>query len=511
MPDKRALMSCWNKEGSDSLARSLVEMGWEIVSTGGTAEYLRDADIPVTPVEEVTGFPSLLGGRVKTLHPALHAGILARRDRHTDMDELEAEAYGTIDLVAVNLYPFEEVTRDGADMDRALENIDIGGVTLLRAAAKNWPSVIVLCDPGDYESTVAQLQTGDPPEGTRRRLAARAFGHTARYDALIADHLAAPAELPVESAIAVKRRSILRYGENPHQRAALYSWLDGSGFDLGEYEQLGGPDLSFNNFLDVDAAVGVVAEFPETAVCAVKHTNPCGAALGGTPAEAFARTYEGDPVSIYGGVVALNRPVDEAVVDFIRGAKLFLEVIVAPDYTSEALEKLARRKKLRVLRLGAGAWSLRPGSRTGRFLRGGLLLSDSDCETTLPEDWDVVGSHHPEEAMCDAHFAWMVCKHTKSNAIVLAKDRALVGVGAGQMNRIASARLAVEAAGERARGAAMASDGFLPFPDVAELAAERGIAVLVQPGGSIRDDASAAVAEEAGMSLIFTGRRHFKH
>ncbi len=397
-------------------------------------------------------------------------------------------------------------------MDEALENIDIGGVTLLRAAAKNWRSVVVVCDPDDYAPVLAEMQEGLPAESTRRSLAARAFGHTARYDALIVNYLAGDDELPVEAALPLRRSRVLRYGENPHQSASLYSWPDGSGFDLGACEQLGGPDLSYNNFMDVDAAIGVVAEFEETAACAVKHTNPCGAAVGATPVEAFERAYQGDPVSIYGGVVALNATVDVDVVNFIREVGLFLEVIVAPDYTPDALEGLAARKKLRVLRMDGSAFSNPPDYRTGRFLRGGLMMGSADTGVVDAREWKVAGSRAPDDASLeDARFAWAVCRHTKSNAIVIAKDRAVVGVGAGQMNRISSARLAIEAAGDRSVGACMASDGFLPFPDVAELAARAGLGLLVQPGGSIRDGEVVAAADEAGMAMMFTGRRHFKH
>ncbi|MFO7942674.1 MAG: bifunctional phosphoribosylaminoimidazolecarboxamide formyltransferase/IMP cyclohydrolase [Bacillota bacterium] len=512
MSNKTALISCWDKAGVVELARSLADSNWEIISTGGTAKHLLEAEIPVTSVEDVTGYPSLLGGRVKTLHPALHAGILARRDLPQDVEELIDAGFRSIDLVAVNLYPFEKTISAGADMNEALENIDIGGVTLLRAAAKNWPSVLVLCDPQDYPEFAGRLRNGEIGEDFRRRMAAKAFGQTARYDALITSYLAGDDDLPAERALPVQRRRLLRYGENPHQTAALYSHPDGSGFDIGDFEQLGGPDLSYNNFVDLDAAVDVVREFQRTAVCAVKHTNPCGVAVGGDVAETFYRAYLGDRVSIYGGVIACNDTVSEAMVDRIREIGLFLEVMVAPDYAPAALEKLARRKKLRVLKLGSEAWS-RPESYTvGRFLRGGLMMGSGDSDTVSPQDWRVAGQHQPDEELLeDAYFAWRVCKHAKSNAIVLAKSEMTLGVGAGQMNRVSSARLALEAAGKEARGAVMASDGFLPFPDVVQLAAEAEVRLLVQPGGSIRDDEVIAAADEAGMVMMFTGRRHFKH
>lgn len=505
-------MSCWDKTGLAELARSLADSDWEIVSTGGTARHLLDAGVAVTPVEEVTGYPSLLQGRVKTLHPALHAGILARRNRKRDMEELQNSGFRPIDLVVANLYPFEKVSFAGADMDEVLENIDIGGVTLLRAAAKNWSSVSVLCDPRDYAEFAERLLAGGIGDDFRRRMAAKAFGQTARYDALITAYLAGDDDLPEELALPLRQRRVLRYGENPHQTAVLYSHPDGSGFDIGDFEQLGGPDLSYNNFVDLDAAVGVVREFRRTAVCAVKHTNPCGVALGEDVAETFYRAYLGDRVSIYGGVVACNGTVDEALVDRIREIGLFLEVMVAPEYTAAALEKLARRKKLRVLRLGREAWSPTEGHTVGRFLRGGLILGSGDSGTVAPGDWHVAGRHRPPEGLLDdAYFAWRVCKHVKSNAIVVAKAGMTLGVGAGQMNRVSSARLALSAAGDEAEGAVMASDGFLPFPDVVHLAAQAKVRLIVQPGGSIRDDEVIAAADEAGMSMMFTGRRHFRH
>ncbi len=513
MPGKRALISCWDKTGVVDFARGIADLGWEIVSTGGTANRLREAGIHVRTVEDVTGHPSLLEGRVKTLHPAVHAGILARRDRPSDVRELVACGYLPVDLVAVNLYPFESVARRGADMAEALENIDIGGVTLLRAAAKNWPSVIVLSDPGDYAGVLGELgRCGDVTQGFRRRLATRAFGITAHYDAHIADYLSPDHTLPPETALPIYRRRDLRYGENPHQDAALYDWNDGTAFRLGDCEQLCGPDLSYNNFLDMDAALGVVSDLEGIAACAVKHTNPCGVAVADDVRTALSRAYDGDPVSIYGGVVAVNAKVDEEFVGFIREKSLFLEVLVAPEYTGEALRLLQRRKKLRVLRLEPAAWSQAGRHRAVRSVRGGLLLGDADTATTPADAWEVVGKVEPDTAVIEsASLAWMVCRHTKSNAITVARDGMLLGVGAGQMNRVASARLALEHAGDRARGAVLASDGFFPFPDVVEVAAEFGIALIVQPGGSMRDEQVIDAADAAGVAMMFTGRRHFKH
>ncbi len=517
------LISCSDKEGLIPLARGLVDLGWRIVSTGGTASLLEGEGLPVTPVSEFTGHPSLLEGRVKTLHPAIHSGILARRDRDEDARELQERGYEPIDMVVVNLYPFEETVSAGRSHEQTLENIDIGGPTMLRAAAKNHASVIPLARPRDYPRVLEQLQqTGGVTAEMRRELAAEVFRHVSRYDSLIAAYLGEGSpgfmSYPEELTIPLKRTRILRYGENPHQTAALYVTPSTSSLSLERLDQVQGPELSYNNLLDVDVAVGLASEFEAPAVCALKHNNPCGVAVAGTLADAFRGAYDADPVSIFGGVVAVNRQVDLEFVQLIAERELFLDVLVAPGYTREALERLKRRKKLRALCLAglgqeeAGRVGLEMDQLAGRFIKGGMLLNQRDEGMPPGSTWEVAGGCQPgDAAWADMAFAWTVAMYTKSNAIVIARDGVTLGVGAGQMNRVSSARLALEAAGEGARGAVMASDGMLPFPDVAQVAADAGIAALVQPGGSIRDDQIVDVADQAGMAMVFTGRRHFVH
>ncbi len=518
-----ALISCSDKGALVPLARGLVELGWRLVSTGGTASLLSGEGLPVTPVSEVTGHPSLLEGRVKTLHPAVHSGILARRDRDEDLEELAERGYETIDMVVVNLYPFEETVSAGASQVKIMESVDIGGPTMLRAAAKNFGSVIPLVRPRDYPLVLEQLEkTGDVDEATRRQLAAEVFRHVSRYDSLIAGYLGGGSRgylsYPEELTIPLRRTRILRYGENPHQTAALYVTPSTSALSLARLQQLQGPDLSYNNLLDVDVAVGLASEFERPAVCALKHNNPCGVAVAQTLVDAFRAAYDADPVSIFGGVVAVNRPVDLDLVQLIVQRKLFLNVLVAPEYTPDALRRLKRRKKLRVFRLaglGRGvtvAAGLEMNRLAGRFIRGGMLLNQRDEGILPPSAWKVAGRCAPgEREWADMEFAQIVAMYTKSNAIVVARDGVTLGVGAGQMNRVNAARLALEAAGEGARGAVMASDGMLPFPDVVQLAAGAGIGALVQPGGAIRDDQIIAEADGVEMAMVFTGRRHFVH
>ncbi|MFO8060361.1 MAG: bifunctional phosphoribosylaminoimidazolecarboxamide formyltransferase/IMP cyclohydrolase [Bacillota bacterium] len=520
---RMALISCSDKEGLPALAAGLVDLGWRIVSTGGTASLLKGQGIPVAEVSEITGHPSLLDGRVKTLHPAIHSGILARRDRAGDARELAERGYEPIDMVVVNLYPFEETASSGAPQGEIIDNIDIGGPTMLRAAAKNFSSVIPLVRPRDYSRVLKQLRERGEVDGeTRRQLAAEVFRHVSRYDALIATYLGGGSEgymsYPEEMAIPLRRTRVLRYGENPHQTAALYVTPGTSPLSVARLHQLQGPDLSYNNLLDVDVAAQLANEFERPAVCALKHNNPCGVAVADSLSCAFRAAYDADPVSIFGGVVAVNRPVDMELVEAIVERELFLDVLVAPEYTPDASERLKRRRKLRALRLaGLGRAKPVPGGLemnrvAGRLITGGMLLNQRD-EGTLPRSaWKVAGAFEPGEGdWPDIEFAWTVAMYTKSNAIVVARDGATLGVGAGQMNRVNAARLALEAAGERARGAVMASDGMLPFPDVARMAAAAGISCLVQPGGSIRDDEIVQAADEAEMAMVFTSRRHFVH
>ncbi len=503
----RALLSVSDKRGLVEFARGLAELGFELVSTGGTARALEEAGLVVTPVERVTGFPEVLGGRVKTLHPRVHAGVLARADQ---LGELEALGVEPFDLVAVNLYPFESAVAGGADERAALEQIDIGGPTLLRAAAKNHPRVWAVARPEDYPEVLRALAE-ESPEAQRRlreRLAARAFAHTAAYDAAIAAWFAERLEgrFPERRLLVLERRASLRYGENPHQEAALYA-VRGETGPLLEARQLQGKPMSFNNYGDAEAAWNLVSAYDEPAAVAVKHQNPCGVAVAPTLAEAFQKAHDADPVSIFGGIVALNRPVDVATAEKL--APLFLEVLLAPGYAPEALELLARKKNLRVLEV--------PTFASGDYLdlrriRGGVLVQDADVAPLDLSRAEVVTRRAPTEAeWADLRFAWPVVRALRSNAIAVARDGQTLGAGMGQTSRIEAARHALDQAGEGARGAVLASDAFFPFDDVVRLAAERGVRAIVQPGGSKRDADSIAAADEAGIAMVFTHQRVFRH
>ncbi len=514
----KALISVYDKPGVVELARALQEAGYGLVSTGGTHRALSEAGLAVEQVSDVTGAPEMLDGRVKTLHPVVHGGLLARRDLPEHMGELEAHGIEPIDVVVGNLYPFEAtVSREGiADAD-VLENIDIGGPTMLRAAAKNHPAVTVVVDPADYGWVAERIRAGGTTIEERRLLAATAFSHVAFYDSLVASWMRGPDDpFPKELSIGVRRVSgELRYGENPHQRGALYSDAPSRGGVVAS-EQLHGKELSYNNILDADAAWRAANEFAEQAVSVIKHTNACGLAVHADQAEAYRRAFEGDSVSAYGGILGFNRPVTGEAAEALR--RVFFEVIVAPGYEDAALEILQKKRDLRILRVAAPP----PGnpSEAGgpagplqvRRVSGGLLLQTSDALEEDPTAWQVVTQRSPSEAeLADLAFAWRAAKHIKSNTIVLAKERALVGMGAGQPNRLVSVHLAARAAGERASGTVMASDAFFPFADGLELAAEAGVTAVVQPGGSIRDDEVIAAADAAGIAMVFTGVRHFLH
>ncbi len=512
MTAKRALLSVSDKTGLVDFGRGLAELGWELVSTGGTARTLREAGLEVMEVAELTGFPEILGGRVKTLHPAVHGGILARRTPE-HLAELEAHGIAPIDLVVVNLYPFEAtVAKAGVTLAEAVEEIDIGGVTLLRAAAKNYAHVGVVSDPGQYPAVLDELRRlGKLPLETRQRLALAAFRHTARYDAAIGEYLERTFALerflfPAELHLNAVKLSELRYGENPHQHAALYS-VGGARGPLGG-TLLQGKELSYNNLLDLDAAWRAAQDFQRPTVAIIKHTNPCGLASGDTLAAAFPHALAGDPVSAFGSVIACNRPVDEALV--AEFGDLFIECIAAPDFTPGAQAALAAsRKNCRLV-------VIPPGSDEGlpwevRAIRGGLLVQDRDAILSKGE-WKVVTQRAPTGEEMDAlRFAWAVGKHVKSNAIVLVRGEALVGVGAGQMSRVDAVHLAVRKAGSRAAGTVLGSDAFFPHPDGVEEAARAGVTAIVQPGGSRRDAEAIAAADEAGMAMLFTGVRHFRH
>ncbi len=507
----RALLSVSDKTGIVELAQALLKAGTELVSTGGTHKALLDAGLPALHVSDVTGFPELLDGRVRTLHPNIHAGILARRDVPEHLAELARRGIEPVGLVCGNLYPFvQTVSRPGVGMGEALEQIDIGGPTLLRAAAKNFPSVLVLVDPADYTWVAGHLVRGEPvPLERRQELARKAFAHVACYDAAIAQHLSDDAaSLPQELPVGLRKLMDLRYGENPHQRAAFYGPALG-GWGVGAALQLHGKELSYNNILDADAAWRSVLEFEAPAVAVVKHTNPCGLALHQDVAEAYRRAYSGDPVSAFGGIVACNRPVTVAMAQAMR--EVFYEIVLAPEFEPEALEALKKKRNLRLLAMGDPR---RPGVAPLelRQVSGGLLVQTEDSVQETADGWRTATRREPtSEESRDLIFAWKAARHIKSNAIVLAAGEALIGMGAGQPSRVTSVRLAIAAAGERAKGTVMASDAFFPFPDGVETAAAAGVTAVIQPGGSIRDQEVTDAADAAGMAMVFTGTRHFRH
>jgi phosphoribosylaminoimidazolecarboxamide formyltransferase / IMP cyclohydrolase len=509
LPVRRALLSVWDKEGLTDFGRGLAELGVGLVSTGSTAGSLREAGLEVTSVEEVTGFPEMMGGRVKTLHPAIHGGILADKSRPAHLEEIARHGIETVDLVAVNLYPFEATVAKGGSPEEIIEQIDIGGPTLVRAAAKNHGSVAVVVSPERYAEVLDALRShGGVPKDLRLVLAEEAFAHVALYDAAIAgwfgDQLERP-EPPPAVTLGLERVGTLRYGENPHQRAALYREALSPG-PLGGAEVLQGKEMSYNNWLDAEAARALAGAFDEPAAVIVKHHNPCGAAVAETGAEAYRKAFASDEVSAFGGVVAFNREVDRSAAEAM--AEVFTEVLVAPGFDNGALEAFAARANLRVVRapLPAGAGlEVRP-------IDGGALVEDADHVVEGRADMTVATSRTPtEEQWADLLFAWTVAARVKSNAIVLATGRATVGVGAGQMSRVDAVDIAARKAGGRARGSVLASDAFFPFRDGIDRAAEAGVAAVIQPGGSVRDDQVVAAAEEHGLVMVLTGRRHFRH
>ena len=515
---RHALLSVSDKRGLHDLARCLVDQhGFTLLSSGGTARSLAQAGLPVIPVAEHTGAPEILGGRVKTLHPRIHGGILARPDDAADRADLERGAIPPIELVVVNLYPFQAtVARPGVTWDEAIETIDIGGPAMVRGAAKNHRHVSVLTDPDQYRPYLEALAAGGVDAAYRRRLALAAFRHTGSYDAAIAGWLAAQPELADDTdadtaplLLSLPRRQSLRYGENPHQPAVWYGHDDRG---WGAARQLQGKELSYNNLLDLEAALSTVARFPATeamAAVVVKHTNPCGAAVGTSAGEALARAIAADSVSAFGGIVALNGPLDGEACAALEG--LFLECLVAPAITADARKQLQSRTNLRLLELPT-AGAVPAGERQLRSILGGVLAQQRDDDDDDPEAWQVVSQRAPTtEEWADLRFAWRVVRHVRSNAIVVARGGCTLGIGAGQMNRVGSAALALDAAGDGARGAVLASDGFFPFDDTVTEAGRRGITAVIQPGGSRRDDESIAAADAAGMAMVCTGRRHFLH
>ncbi len=509
---KRALFSVSDKREVAHFARALRDLGWEVIATGGTQRLLEGEGIPVTGITEVTGFPEICGGRVKTLHPAVHGALLARRDDREHMGTLKGLGILPIDLVCVNLYPFREtVARAEVTLAEATEQIDIGGPSMLRSAAKNNASVTVVCDPGDYEAVLEQVAaSGDTTPELRLRLAAKAYTHTAEYDMAIAAYMRREAGLEERLFLSFERVQELRYGENPHQRAAFYRTDEPEAYSLATARQLNGKELSYNNIQDANAALELLREFAEPCCVAVKHMNPCGVAIAESVAHAWQRAYEADPVSIFGGIVALNRPLTREAAEAMK--PVFLEIVIAPAFEPEALKLLAAKKNIRLLEVNMAADTVPARQMTS--VNGGLLIQELDRTDDVPQAEGCVTRRHPDQKqLADLAFAWRVVKHVKSNAVVAVQGGRTLGVGAGQMNRIGSARIALEEAREKGvtKGIALASDGFFPFDDCVRLAAGYGVEAIVQPGGSVRDADSVAAADELGVAMVFMGVRHFKH
>lgn len=510
---KRALLSVSDKSGILDFAKELSALGYEILSTGGTAKTLRDAGISVVNVSDVTGFPECLDGRVKTLHPMIHAGILAMRSNPEHMAQLKKLGVEPIDIVAINLYPFKQtILKEDTTFEVAVENIDIGGPTMIRAAAKNHPDVAVITDPADYGAVIEQLKNGGISLQTKKELALKVFEHTAAYDALIASYFRkqlGKSPFPDELTLTYEKVQEMRYGENPHQKAAFYREIGHFEGTLAAAEQLSGKELSYNNINDTNGALELLKEFDGTAVVASKHANPCGVGLGRTVYEAYMNAYNADKVSIYGGIVAVNETVDKAAAEEMH--KIFLEIVIAPDFTDEAIEVLKLKPNLRIMKLPAIRKKNTPDMLDMKKVVGGLLVQELDC-SLYDGELKCVTNRAPTEAELKAlDFAWRVVKHTKSNAIVLSTDTATVGVGPGQTNRVTALELAIKYAGDKAKGSVMASDAYFPFFDCVEAAYKAGVTAIIQPGGSIRDQDSIDKCNEYGIAMVFTGQRHFKH
>ncbi|WP_457625114.1 bifunctional phosphoribosylaminoimidazolecarboxamide formyltransferase/IMP cyclohydrolase [Persephonella sp.] len=513
---KRALLSVSDKRGIVDFGRVLVDLGFEIISSSGTAKVLRENGIPVIEVSRITGFPEIMGGRVKTLHPKIHGALLAVRDNEEYMKQLEELGIQPIDIVAINLYPFEETVKKGAELDEIIENIDIGGPAMVRASAKNHRFTTIIVDPDDYDFVISELkEKGETSLETRRKLALKAFRHTAFYDSVIASVLnekfGINEKFPYELSIPVRKRSTLRYGENPHQEGAVYiSPVENTGLSVAQSDVLHGKEMSYNNFLDVEAAVNLVKEFDETACVIVKHNNPCGVAVRENQIDAYREALSRDPKSAFGGIVAFNRPVNIETAKALT--EIFLEVVIAPDFEEDAFRFLTEKKKnLRVVKIRN--FDKEPSGLEYRRISGGLLVQDRDLR--LYKEWKVVTDREPSpEEVKDLLFAWKVVKHVKSNSVVIAKDNATVGIGPGQTSRVDSLETAVKKAEEfgfSTKGAVLASEAFFPFRDSVDEAAKHGITAIIQPGGSIRDPQVIEAANEHNIAMVFTGMRHFKH
>ena len=509
---KRALVSVSDKSGLVEFVKGLESFGWQIIATGGTQRLLEQEGVKTIGISDVTGFPEICDGRVKTLHPKVHGGLLARRDEASHLEALKENGIEFIDLVCVNLYPFRQtIANPNVTMEDAIENIDIGGPSMLRSAAKNYRDVTVVCDPADYASILAEIaEGGNTTVETRLALSAKAYTHTAQYDSCIATFMREKAGLSEKLFLEFDIKQSLRYGENPHQSAKFYSDNQTTAFSLAYAEQLGGKELSYNNIQDANAALNIVREFDEPFCVALKHMNPCGAAIGATIEEAWNAAYEADKVSIYGGIVAVNRPLTAEVA---LGMKpIFLEIVMAPEFTPEALEILSAKKNLRLLKVDM----TKSDKPINQYIsvNGGLLVQQLDTVTKeVTEDMCVTETKPTEAQLVDMNFGWRVVKHVKSNAIAVVKDGHTLGVGAGQMNRVGSAEIALKQAHAAGftEGLVLASDGFLPFDDTVAFAAQYGVTAIVQPGGSIRDEDSIKKANELGITMLFTGMRHFKH
>ena len=512
----KALISVYDKSGIIEFAKTLAESGVELISTGGTYETLsEDGYLSVKQVSEVTGSPEILDGRVKTLHPIIYAGLLARRDLNSHMEELESQNIDPIDIVVVNLYPFSEtINKPDVTFEEALENIDIGGPTMLRAAAKNHQSVAVIVDPGDYPWVSEKVADNSLSKQDLRKLAAKAFHHVAQYDALIANYLsstdAAEDNMPENVNVSLKKFASLRYGENPHQSGALYIPDGITSGGLAGARQLHGRELSYNNYMDADAAWRIVTDFAENSSVVIKHANPCGLASNDEQVIAYKNAFDGDTVSAFGGIVGFNSTLDRETAEAM--SPVFYEVVVAPDYSPEGLEILTKKRNLRILTVDPVTQSTRFVGYDYRVISGGILVQHPDNSIDDPDLWETATDRQPtEQERLDLRFAWKAVKHIKSNAIVFAKEQTLVGMGAGQPNRVVSVHLAQRISDSKAKGSVIASDAFFPFPDNIALAAQAGITAVIQPGGSIRDDEVIAEANKHGMAMLLTGVRHFRH
>ncbi|TWU30054.1 bifunctional phosphoribosylaminoimidazolecarboxamide formyltransferase/IMP cyclohydrolase [Bythopirellula polymerisocia] len=522
-PIKRALVSVSDKQGLSEFIRELVALDIEIFSTGGTRKHLESAGIQVRDVADYTGFPEMMDGRVKTLHPKVHGGLLCRHDNPSDMASLAEHGIATFELVVVNLYPFEEtIARPGVTPSEAIEQIDIGGPSMVRSAAKNHAFVTLATNPEQYGAILAEIRDqGTTTLETRRQLAGAAFARTAEYDTAIAGYFvklnsvaAGVDDYPPQVRLELQRRDTLRYGENPHQSAALYAFPSAPTESLVNAEQLNGKELSYNNLLDLDAALAIARSLPQPGVAVLKHNNPCGAATAETLAEAASKAWDGDPLSAFGSVLGVNVPVDGPMAEFLAEPGRFVEAIVAPDFTPEALEVLTTKPKWKanVRLLKTGTFLPGMGAQVFRQIDGGMLCQTADDLPDETSAWQVLTEAKPSaELQADLEFAWAVCRFVKSNAIVLTKDKSLLGVGAGQMSRVDSVEIAIRKAGKRCQGSVLASDAFFPFEDSIQEAANAGIAAIIQPGGSRRDAEVIAACNEYGLPMIFTGTRHFRH